>query len=322
MQLKVALIDAPMGAITRAVHQVHAFQLVIVSGNSAGLGADSDGTAPQVIDSTLVVNPPNHLRGLTIVDFTVEGDRFEFEDASGVGREEEHLQLGQRVVELSERVKQWKKENKDTASIAAREADLKRLREKLASLEKPIAKPNGSTFTVQTRPIGNKVERNPDMQRALEELGRRINLYNRDKFAGVKAPPPVDSQPVFIGVNACEKCHKEAVAFWRTTRHSMAYQTLVNKDRQYTLECVGCHVVGFEQPGGSSITDVELLKDVQCENCHGPGSTHAKANTKEFIQPSPDRQLCASKCHHSPHVNTDWSVGEAWPKIVGAGHGE
>jgi hypothetical protein len=322
VQLKVALIDAPMGAITRAVHQVHAFQLVIVNGNSAGLGADSDGTPPQLIDSTLVVNPPNHLRGLTIVDFTVERNNFKFEDASGVGREEEHLQLGQRIVELSERVKQWKKENRDTASIAAREADLKRLREKLASLEKPLAKPSGSNFTVRTQPIGNEVERNPDMQRALEELGRRINVYNRDKFAGVKAPAPIDSQPVFIGVNACEKCHKEAVAFWRTTRHSKAYRTLVNKDRQYTLECVACHVAGFEQPGGSSVTDVELLKDVQCENCHGPGSAHAKANTKEFIKPSPDRQLCANKCHHSPHVNTDWSVSEAWPKIIGAGHGE
>ncbi len=321
-QLKVAFVDAPVGSVARAVRSAPGFQLVIVGGSSAGLGADSDGTEPQLIDSTLIVNPPNHLRGLVTIDFVIKGNSFKFADASGVGREEARMELGQRVVELAERVKTWKKEHKDPASIATREADLKRLREKLAELSRPIAEPEGSYFTFHKQPIGNNLERNPDMQRALEELGRRINLFNRDKFAGRKAPPPVDSEPTYIGVAACEKCHKEAVAFWRTTRHSHAYRTLVDKDRQYTLECVGCHVTGFEQPGGSSVTDVELLKDVQCENCHGPGSAHAKANTNAFIKPSPDRQLCATRCHHSPHEDANWSVNAAWPKIIGAGHGE
>ena len=321
-KLKVALITAPHGTVTRAVHQAQEFQLVVVSNSETGLGADSDGEAPQLIDSTLVVHPPNHLRGFVTVDFIVKDGNFKFEDGSGVGREEERMQLGQRIVELAERLKQWKQQNQDPAAIAAREADLKRLREKLTQLSKPVVAPQGSHFTVLSQAVGNNFEHNPDVKRTLDELGRRINLSNRDKFAGLKAPPPVENQPTYVGVKVCESCHKPAAAFWRTTRHAGAYKTLVDKDRQYTLECVGCHVTGYEQPGGSSVADVETLKDVQCENCHGPGSAHAQANSASFIKPKPERDLCATKCHHSPHVESTWNVNDAWPKIVGAGHGE
>jgi len=321
-KLKIALVDAPLSQVTRALHQSSEFQLVVVSATDVGLGADSDGAGPQLIGSTLVVSPPNHLRGLVSVDFTIKGGIYEFEDGTGVGREEQRVQFGQRIVELAERLKQWKQQGQTEATLAAREADLKRMREKLADLSKPLAKPTGSHFSVGSVAIDNKLEHNPDVKRALDALGRRVNLGNRDKFAGRKAPPAVAGEPTYVGVKVCETCHKEAATFWRTTRHSGAYKTLADKDRQYTLECVGCHVTGYEQPGGSSITDVDRLKDVQCETCHGPGSAHANANNAHFIQTKPERDLCATKCHHSPHVDASWTVSEAWPKIIGKGHGE
>jgi hypothetical protein len=42
-----------------------------------------------------------------------------------------------------------------------------------------------------------------------------------------------------------------------------------------TAGCVGCHVLGFNQPGGyKDQASSKNLAGVQCESCHGMGSTH------------------------------------------------
>ena len=42
-----------------------------------------------------------------------------------------------------------------------------------------------------------------------------------------------------------------------------------------TAACIGCHVVGFNQPGGyKDQASTANLTGVQCESCHGMGSTH------------------------------------------------
>ena len=93
--------------------------------------------------------------------------------------------------------------------------------------------------------------------------------------------------------------------------------------KQFNLECVDCHVTGYDKPGGSTVTHVDNLKDVQCEVCHGPGSRHvADPANKEFIVKTPEKSMCASACHHPPHVGPNWNVEEAWKKIIGPGHGQ
>ena len=44
--------------------------------------------------------------------------------------------------------------------------------------------------------------------------------------------------------------------------------TLTTQFKEFNLDCVGCHVTGYGRPGGSTVTHVEKLKDVQCEACH------------------------------------------------------
>ena len=322
-KLKIAALNVPAEDVASALRRITEFQLVIIGGSSEhGLGADSDGSQPRQIGPALIVEPPNHLRGLLVLDFNVIEGKFVFHDASGIGRESEKIQLAQRMQDLSERVQVWKRQSRDRASIAAREADLKRLRARYEELSKPLAPPKASYFTLQSLTIGENMPGDSDVNRNLDNLGRRINSSNREKFSAKKALPAIAGKPNFVGVGSCETCHKEATAFWRTTRHGHAYQTLVDKERQFTLECVGCHVTGYELPGGSNVTDVDTLKDVQCETCHGPGSVHAKTTSLDSIARAPDRQLCASQCHHSPHVAPTWNVDDAWPKIVGKGHGD
>lgn len=322
-QLKIAVLNVPLGTVAKIASQVSAFQMVLVGGSSErALGADSDGSEPQLIGSTLVVEPPNHLRGLVTIDFTIIDGQLTFQDGTGVGRAAERVEIEHRISELTERVQVWKKQNQDKTQVAAREADLRRLQQRFAELAKPVAIPKTSYFMIQTVSIGSNQAGTTEVRAALDELGRRINLNNRDKFADRKAPPAAAGQASFVGVGNCETCHATQAKFWQTTHHASAYQTLVNKDRQFTLECVGCHVTGYEQPGGSTVTDVANLKNVQCENCHGPGSIHAKDQSVDSIIRKPDRQLCANRCHHSPHVAPSWTVDEAWPKILGEGHGK
>ncbi len=132
--------------------------------------------------------------------------------------------------------------------------------------------------------------------------------------------PAVAGQPSFVGVEACTKCHAEARAVWDGTRHAHAYATLADQNKQFNLDCVSCHVVGYEQPGGSSVTHVDKLMNVQCEDCHGPGSAHA-ANPKH-VRPliaKPTKDTCLS-CHHPPHVEA-FDAEKKMADILGPGHG-
>jgi len=60
---------------------------------------------------------------------------------------------------------------------------------------------------------------------------------------------------------------------------------------------------------------------VQCENCHGPGSLHAKdPGKKGLIVASPKTDVCIG-CHHPPHVEA-FDPKEKLPLILGPGHGQ
>jgi hypothetical protein len=88
----------------------------------------------------------------------------------------------------------------------------------------------------------------------------------------------------FVGSERCGDCHEQAYKIWKASKHSKAFEGLVNAKhpslRQFDGECVSCHTVGFTHPTGYADPankknfDLKLL-GVGCENCHGPGSIHA-----------------------------------------------
>ncbi|MFM2151842.1 MAG: hypothetical protein RL199_277 [Pseudomonadota bacterium] len=162
-----------------------------------------------------------------------------------------------------------------------------------------------------------------------EPVQKQVDAFHAD--AGRKAvaylaehpracPRPVEGRPSFAGQASCVDCHEEAAAHWKTTPHARAYESLVKRGREHDVACIGCHVVGYEQPGGAcSIVDVKGREDVQCESCHGPGSTHAEEGTKATMTAKVPEATCR-KCHdpeNSPHFND----GTYRPQILGPGHG-
>jgi len=100
----------------------------------------------------------------------------------------------------------------------------------------------------------------------------------------------------FLGAELCARCHQAETEQWKTTSHSLAWNTLVDQKKDGDETCIGCHVVGYKQNGGyQTNADVPRLANVQCENCHGMGTRHeAFATSKRAIT----KETCMS-CHNA-----------------------
>ncbi len=154
--------------------------------------------------------------------------------------------------------------------------------------------------------------------------------------SGVECEAPEEGDAVYVGVQTCASCHEAAVKQWRgalisgpkkTTQkigHAKAWLTLEELHKTRDRQCVGCHSVGFNEPGGYCKTDqVGFLENVQCESCHGPGSLHAQTGDPSLIAKEVPEAMCR-ECHHVPHIESyaSFNYNENLKVILGPGHGE
>lgn len=319
--LKIALVASNRGEALRLAEHVPGFHLMIV-GKSTDRGEGNDPpTPPVLVGDTLVVEAPNHLQGLGIVDLYIRDRGFSFHDAAGLAQAEERLSLERRTGELERRIVEWVKAGADSKDVGARKADLARMKKRLTELQVPSPPATGSFFRYALEEVREELGSDDKVEARMKSYYKRVNEHNRELFKDRKPSPAPKGQASYVGVESCAECHEEAVTFWKGTGHGKAYKTLTDDFKEFNLDCVSCHVTGYERPGGSTVTFVDKLKDVQCEECHGPGSLHVASEDIDFITLRPEQDLC-QRCHHPPHVTDDWSAREAWPHIVGKGHGE
>ncbi len=318
----VALISAPRGKALRLAEAVDGFQLAVV-GKPLDRGEGNDAPTPPItVGDTLVVEAPNHLQSIAVVDLFVAGDDLSFNDGSGIEAEEKKRSLQRRIAELTTRLAVWKERGKfDPKDVKARQADLDAMKKEFSTLEKPRPTPEGSFFRYDLRDVRESNGSNEQVLARMRGYYKQVNEYNREAFKDRKPEPVGKGQPAYAGAKQCVECHEEAYEFWTKTGHARAYATLEVDFKEFNLDCVSCHVTGYEKPGGSTVTFVEGLKDVQCEACHGPGTFHVKEEDTDLITLTPDESVC-KKCHHAPHVADDWDVKEAWRHIIGKGHGD
>jgi hypothetical protein len=319
--LRIALLAMPRGEALRLLELVPEFQLALI-GKGVDQGESNDPpTPPAMIGKTLVIEAPNHLQSFYLVDVFVKHGRFEFENIEAHG--EERASLEARIAEIERRIQQAERQGGVRADdIAARRRDLAALRARLAQLGKNASEPSGSYYRAQRVEVRESLGSDARVGAELSSYYRRVNDHNREAFKDRKPPPAAEGAAAYVGAQACASCHAEELAFWQKTPHARAYETLSRQFKEFNLDCVSCHVTGYGQPGGSTVTFVNELKDVQCEVCHGPGSRHLADNRDKLaIIAKPERSMCAPKCHHEPHVKADWNVDRAFEHIVGPGHG-
>ena len=117
------------------------------------------------------------------------------------------------------------------------------------------------------------------------------------RIAGTPIPMLLNPKG-YTGSDACGVCHSAEYDSWLYTNHAGAYATLVEHGKERDPECVGCHVVGFDKPGGFTIKDhPRHLEDVGCESCHGRGGPHLSPT---FAQGGDYEPVCTG-CHNPKH---------------------
>lgn len=323
----VGVASVPRGEALRLADTFPELNLLVIGKPVEGGHANDAPKAPMQLGNTLVVETSNHLQSVAVVDLFVRGAAADapinFADASGISRAEELVSLAGRIRELETRIQSWEKGGKvKPEDLAARKADLEKLRAEKTKLEEPMPAPSGSFFRYRLVEVREKLGTEPTVKKEITEYYKRVNEHNKTAFADRKPAPAGAKEASFIGVEECTTCHDEERKVWDGTPHSHAYKTLQDDFKEYNLDCVNCHVTGYDKPGGSTVTYVDKLKDVQCEECHGPGSLHAKSPSKKgLIILKPDPQSCVAQCHHPPHVENFDPVIKM-ELVLGPGHGK
>jgi hypothetical protein len=324
----VALAALPRGDALRLVDEVPELD-VLVLGKPSEKGDANDTPKPTVlVGDTIVVEAANHLQTAGVLDLHVRepagsAGRVRFADAGGLARQEQLLSLAQQIRDLEHRINGWESgRSVRSDDLANRKAELARLRSERERLEATTtAPPTGSYFKVGNLEVRDRLGQDAAVADVVLGYYKRVNEHNKVAFADRRPPAPAEGEASYLGVEACSGCHAEERAVWDKTAHAHAYATLEKQFVEFNLDCVGCHVTGYEKPGGSTVAAVEKLRNVQCETCHGPGSLHAADPSKKgLVVTRPDPKSCVSACHHPPHVE-GFDATAKMVQVLGPGHG-
>lgn len=139
-----------------------------------------------------------------------------------------------------------------------------------------------------------------------------------------------------IALGQCGVCHSGNTETWSETGHATFFEEAIDglKSPGYNEDCIQCHTVGyFENTRNGGFWDVanrvgwefpatlepgnwdniylsypglETVSNIQCENCHGPGSLHFGDVTRTDV--SLDEGVCG-RCHEEDPYhfkNTQW----------------
>lgn len=201
--------------------------------------------------------------------------------------------------------------------------ELEERRAQLANAPPPAVPAGQNAFTSAFVPMTPHLTPLRAVQAIVDRHHERVAEGNLEYVRANPKPCPQApaGHATYVGAATCQSCHSAAYAFWEKTSHAQAYKTLADKKRQYDTQCIGCHVVGYEQPGGAcSIADTQGRQAVQCESCHGPGSLHVQSGGKPDLIRLKVPEVSCRTCHdadNSPHFND----ATYRPQIIGPGHG-
>ncbi|MCF8241868.1 MAG: T9SS type A sorting domain-containing protein [Melioribacteraceae bacterium] len=160
---------------------------------------------------------------------------------------------------------------------------------------------------------------------------------------GVAAEDVVINSGTYKGYNNCMTCHSPVYGEYENTGHADMFTLAIDglKSSHYGESCIECHTVGYNTDPDAdnngfddvaedvawtfpdSLVDgnwddivlnydpLQYFANIQCENCHGPGSEHvAGFGAPDIMSVTLDEAVCG-RCHEdaSHHVkNTEWKL--------------
>ena len=182
--------------------------------------------------------------------------------------------------------------------------------------------PSGLSITWLKRNFEDAIE--------LDKIFKDYNVAVKDLFlSNLDRMEKQKNESPYVGDLVCSGCHQNSSKIWKNSRHSTAFITLEEKNKHFDPECLQCHVVGLIPLEFTQETSINLkkfegaigflspkstphLKNVQCENCHGPSRAHL-ANSKTH-PPVKDPMSTCVNCHHGSHSPL-FDLKSYWEKI-------
>jgi len=316
VDLVIALVRGPRRVARRIATQVASVDFVIEGGLD-----EVEAHLPSTTEHGVLLHAGRQGQHLVVVDIHRQPEASGWTDLGTWARDAERARLRAQADELRARIAEWERDP------SAQQADVAEQRARLAELDREAAaliavpEASGSAF------VARLVELDPDRPRDSEVTGllsaydRRVNDHNRVAFADWLPAPAAEGQPSYVGVAVCGSCHEQELAWWRTTMHGRAYATLADQHKEHNLSCVGCHVTGYNRPGGSTVSHTGALQDVGCETCHGPGSMHVTSPTDALVnvRRGTNEGTCLG-CHTPEHSDRfDYTAYRAM--MIAPGHG-
>ncbi len=203
----------------------------------------------------------------------------------------------------------------------AREAQRQRLQEQLAL--PPPPPPAGRYVVWRAEPVTQDLATSPWAASLLAGYNRSLCDIMAEASRDKSCPPAAPGE-AYIGSRACFGCHEVAFAVYERTPHAHAWRTLTKRGKACDPGCVGCHSVGYDEPGGyCRLADAGIYQNVGCESCHGPGAAHARAPYQrgrwgERFSRGAGAAACTG-CHNPEHSDR-FNYKTYLPKILGPGH--
>ncbi|MFQ5747852.1 MAG: UshA-like (seleno)protein [Planctomycetota bacterium] len=206
---------------------------------------------------------------------------------------------------MEERVR----ETKDPVQMSQMLQIKARLKNKKDAYAKAEDVDGGDLYEHYSVLIDHFVGSNPKVDELVRTYHEDVHKLWTDFGPGPRVPFREDNPRAnYVGYQACIQCHPTQTRFWKEeTQHARAYATLEATHQEVDIECVQCHTVGWRQPGGFTAPSGAKpigFENVQCENCHGPGSFHALGGENSVLPGSlarnPDEKTCLA-CHNDEH---------------------
>lgn len=290
---------------------------IVVAGEDTGDGAEAE----QVGD-TILVQPSEEGQRVSRIELHLEGDAVATRLVEGAeGRARDLERLGKKLHECEQTLAALEQDPTADTSFVRAQRDRRVALQKSCDLLRaaPTAAPAGPWATATLVPIRRVLPRDPRLADAMKKLDADAGELNRIAGAKVPVPPAQKGEAHFTGDDDCELCHAKAVKWWQGTVHARAWEELVRVNKQWSYDCIKCHVTGYGQAGGSAMAHVEKLEAVQCEVCHGPASLHNDDPKHQHLR-LPVESDC-KQCHTKEHSDT-FAFEPYLRDVLGPGHGE
>lgn len=265
-----------------------------------GLDAE-DALPPSASEPGWLLHAGRQGQHVLTLDLYLRGEG-RFTNVSEWNVEVDRGRLNAEVEDLNGRLREWAEDGRSAEELAPQHARLAALETELEALQVPALPADSPSFSASLTELDPDMERSASVQEELAALDLRINVHNREAYAERTPPAPAEGAPHYVGSQACASCHQEAFNWWQGHPHGRAYATLEAVNKEFHLDCVGCHVTGYERPGGSTVTyNLDgALTNVGCENCHGPASQHISDPTVHSLRAETEESTCTG-CHNEEH---------------------